>query len=114
MFYHYNQNNTGGSFDVDENLTQHVIIEADSGDEADEKLIELGGYFNGCEEDLDCPCCGDRWYPQWSDDATESPEVYGKSPEDYVNDKNSTIWCDPEIIVHYKDGRKAKYGRVKK
>ena len=62
MFYKYSQNNSGGSFDIDDTLTIVMIFEADSSSEADNLAIEKGIYFNGCEEGLDCDCCGDRWY----------------------------------------------------
>ena len=62
-FYEFDQNNTGGSFTVDENLCQRLYIEADTAEEANKKAKKLGVYFNGCEDGMDCECCGDRWYP---------------------------------------------------
>lgn len=37
MFYHYSQNNSGGSFHFDKaaGITVHVVVEADSAQEAD-------------------------------------------------------------------------------
>ena len=61
-FYEYCQNNSGGSFVTDDKLCHRLFIEADNLDEADNIAESLGCYFNGVEEDLDCPCCGDRWY----------------------------------------------------
>ena len=61
-FYLYDQNNSGGSFIVDEDVTHRLLIEADSVEEANQKAVELGVYFDGCDEGMDCPCCGDRWY----------------------------------------------------
>lgn len=61
-FYQFNQNNTGGSFITDENLCHRLFIEAKDENEACEIAERLGVYFNGCEEGMDCPCCGDRWY----------------------------------------------------
>ncbi len=53
MFYTYNQNNSGGSFNLTETLTHSVVIEADSSSEANDKFESLGGYFNGCENGRD-------------------------------------------------------------
>ncbi len=61
-FYEFNQNNSGGSFVVDENVCHRVVIEAHSESEAIAKAESLGCYWNGCDEGMDCSCCGDRWY----------------------------------------------------
>jgi hypothetical protein len=61
-FYEYCQNNSGGGFDTDDNLTHRIIVEATSENEAIRIGKNLGIYFNGCDEGLDCDCCGDRWY----------------------------------------------------
>jgi hypothetical protein len=56
-FYEFNQNNSGGSFDVDENVCHRVIIEATDANHAlaiFEPMIE--------NQSGSCPCCGDRWY----------------------------------------------------
>jgi len=63
-FYKFDQNNTGGSFVVNKKLTHNVIVEAKSIKEATQIGKRMGIYFNGCDDDIDCPCCGDRWsYP---------------------------------------------------
>jgi hypothetical protein len=113
LFYHFSQNNSGGSFDYDERdgITHHVVIEADSPEEANRKAESIGIYFYGCDDGRDCSCCGDRWYPTDNYDAKEEPEIFGKpvhrahikeNEEDFVPMK----WIDGyEIFVHYKDGR---------
>lgn len=107
MFYHFNQNNSGGSFDFDETagITHHVVIEARSASEANEKAEALGLYFNG---EGDCPCCGNRWSSQWWDeDGSDEPLVYGSAP----NDPNLMRWMEAgkEVVVHYADGRMSWY-----
>lgn len=62
-FYEIDQNNTGGSFDVDDKLCHRLFIEADSEDDAIRKAESLGCYWDGVSKGIDCPCCGDRWYP---------------------------------------------------
>ena len=65
MFYEFNQNNSGGSFVVNDKLCHRLFIEADSSNEAIAKAEDLGCYWNGVEDGLDCPCCGDRWSCYW-------------------------------------------------
>ncbi len=61
-FYIVDQQNSGGSFVVNENVCHRIVIEANSESEATSKAEELGCYWNGCNSGVDCPCCGDRWY----------------------------------------------------
>lgn len=65
-FYEFDQNNSGGYFDVDENLCHKLIIEAENFEEAVQKAESLGCYWDGVENGVDCPCCGDRW-SNWED-----------------------------------------------
>lgn len=62
MFYEFNQNNSYGRFDVNENVCHILFIEADTYEDAKDKAEELGCYWNGVDNGIDCPCCGDRWY----------------------------------------------------
>jgi hypothetical protein len=107
MFFHFSQNNSGGSFDFDEKtgITHHVVIEADDYDHANYRAERIGLYFGG---GMDCPCCGDRWSSQWSGEkGNEEPKVYDKPVAEYDIQRYSTRWMDPgkEIAVHYCDGR---------
>lgn len=61
-FYQFNQNNSGGSFVVNNELCHRLFIEASIYKEALDKALELGVYFDGCSTGEDCSCCGDRWY----------------------------------------------------
>ena len=60
-FYEFTQNNSGGYFDVDENVCHRVIIEA-----MDEK--HAVALFEPMIENQSgsCPCCGDRWSPEYA------------------------------------------------
>lgn len=62
-FYEFNQNNSGGHFDVDENVCHLVIIEA-----MDEK--HAVALFEPMIENQSgsCPCCGDRWSPEYANE----------------------------------------------
>lgn len=61
MFYNFDQNNSYGYFVVDEKVCHRLLIEADNEEEAVSKAEELGCYWNGVDNGVDCPCCGDRW-----------------------------------------------------
>jgi hypothetical protein len=111
-FYHFSQNNSGGSFVLDERrgLTHNVIVEAYSADDANARAIELGIYFNGCATGNDCSCCGDRWSSQYSDsDGTSVPTIYDEPVETH---SSWVAWMKPgkETAVHYIDGRIEWFG----
>lgn len=60
-WYCFKQNNSGGSFIVDDKVCNRLFIEAESFDAAVKKAEELGCYWDGVDNGIDCPCCGDRW-----------------------------------------------------
>lgn len=112
-FFDFRQNNSGGGFDLDheQGITVHVIIEANSAEDANRRAEEIGLYFDGVYEDLDCECCGDRWSRAWNDkEGKAKPTVYGDDLtevtwDDYAaNFPLATKWQDPMCYVHYADG----------
>ena len=108
-YYIANQNNSGGSFvlDKERGLTHWVIIEAENYNDAEEKFLSIGGYCNGCENDIDCQCCGDRWYEL---DEKEKPEIYNKSIKEYL-ESDSMKWMEEgfEVCLHRADSTKEWY-----
>jgi hypothetical protein len=105
MFFTFSQNNSGGGFDFDEaaGISEYVIVEADSAEDANERAESIGLYFDG---DGDCECCGNRWSAQWVgyDRGDEVPSIYDEPVE------SATVlikWMgdNPEAFVHYADGR---------
>lgn len=108
MFFEYSQNNSGGVFHTDDKLCARVIIEASSCDEADDKLIALGGYFDGAG---DCPCCGNRWD---SGDELKFPMGDLNTVEEYVQRviKDYGGWTTPDARIFYVDGRVLEVNRV--
>ena len=104
MFYTYRQNNSFSTFDVNEDVTHYVIIEADSVEDANRRAEGVGIYFDGCSKGIDCPCCGDRWSEAWDDDADPEPMIYGEPVATH------TSWrAEPGealAYVYYKDGTK--------
>ncbi len=105
MFYHYSQNNTGGSFRIDNDVAHHVIIEANSAKEADAKAQDIGIYFDGCSMGMDCDCCGDRWYEQWGDNGKDTPLIHGDDPKMYQDHFSAP--GDPVCHIYYANGIKS-------
>ncbi len=102
MFFTFSQNNSGGSFDHDDDLDEFVIIQAVNAVTANAKAESLGIYFNGCMDNVDCSCCGDRWYDVDDSDGTIEPLVYGDSPSKHKYHFGGAI-------VHYEDGTRLSY-----
>lgn len=111
MFYTFNQNNSGGSFifDKENGITHFVIVEGDSVQDIIARAERIGIYFNGVDDGIDCPCCGDSWDEPWSDDRLdEEPTIYGMTPKQYLVAGDPILWMkpNPEICIHYADGTK--------
>lgn len=100
-FYEFRQNNTGGSFEIldKEGICEYVIIEANNAKEANKKAESIGIYFDGCDKDMDCPCCGDRWYTVDESDGSSVPSIYGEPVE-----KMESTGFRNSCFVHYLDG----------
>lgn len=96
MFYTLSQNNSGGDWIENDEVRQEVIVEADSYDEARDKLREI------TEDHSEyCDCCGERWW-FYSIDENETPCVNGKS----LYDEKHKEYYSGHYIIYYKDGRK--------
>lgn len=112
MFYHYSQNNSGGSFDFNKKkgITHHVVIEADNAIQANQIAESIGLYFNGCDEGMDCDCCGDRWCEAYGY-GDYCPKVYDHEL-DKIPNRNLTAWMQEgyEVALHLKDGTIKWYG----
>ena len=104
-FYEYSQNNTGGSFANSETdgICEYVIIEALNANDANARAEDIGLYFDGCENDMDCDCCGDRWYRVDESDGSDIPSVYGTPLEDVTK----SLFRE-ECFIHYLDGTISK------
>lgn len=119
MFFHFDQSNSGGSFHVDQTvgISHHVLVEATTRDEANNRAEAIGLYFDGCATGEDCSCCGDRWSRQedYSSEPTAEPTVGERivHPGDGFPAKDEGApmfgkWLKegiPEGFIHYADGR---------
>lgn len=104
-FFLFNQNNSGGSFQIDHKagISEDVIIEANSADEANSIAESVGIYFDGCEDGIDCECCGDRWYKVDESDAKAEPMIYGETLDKVKKDIYRSV-----AFVHYLNGEVKK------
>lgn len=94
-WYLFDQNNSGGSFDVDDKVCHRLFIEANNEDEAIAKAEELGCYWNGVANGIDCPCCGDRWscyYVNTVDIEKYKTEGYTVSVYDGIYPSTKSEW----------------------
>jgi len=105
MFYHYRQNNSGGDFVVNDNVTYNVIIEANNAKQANAIAEAVGLYFHGFG---DCPCCGNRWSEAWEDEEGDStPMIYDTPAQEFKE-----TWAElgePSVYIYYADDRKETY-----
>ena len=85
-FYCFSQNNSGGFFinDDDKGICEYVIIEAESGDDANERAEKIGLYFDGVLDGEDCDCCGDRWYRAYDEEGEYTPMLDNNSIYDAI------------------------------
>lgn len=108
-FFHFKQNNSGGSFDFefDRGITHHVLIEAPDAEAACIEAIMHGIYFDGIEQGMDCACCGDRWHKPY-DEGTAEPMLYGDplGVQTAVKSFKPRGWMhpNPETVVHFANG----------
>lgn len=101
MFYTFIQNNTRGVMEVDpaSGISEYVIIEASSADDANKRAVDIGIYFYGVKEGKDCACCGDRWHKTNEQCGTTSPSVWG---DDVIaEDRSLRIQPFERGFIHY-------------
>lgn len=94
-FFKFAQNNSGGSFDIDDaaGIGPRVWIEANDEAHAMQRARDIGLYFDGVEKGNDCPCCGDRWSSPW-----ESANMFQIDPKWDFNWHN----C---VYIHFINGQ---------
>lgn len=116
-WFEFNQNNSGGYFDVDDKVCHRLFIEAEAFNDAVEKAEELGCYWDGVDKGIDCSCCGDRW-GKWDDRPVDLERyktegykslshgtLYFNNIEEYAQflaDKFG--WTVPDGRIYYNDG----------
>jgi len=107
MFYTFNQNNSGGKFVEDENLTKYVAVEGYNEKDIIKRAKKIGIYFDGCLSGEDCSCCGDRWTKPYDDDEYDDvPSIYGVPVEDDSDGYAGGLrfGLANKMKIHYKNG----------
>lgn len=91
MFYTLVQNNSGGYFIVNDNVSEFVIIEANSVVEAIKRAKNITRDYMSY-----CSCCGERWeYDFEINDGFPKPSIWDEPIKE----------GDGGIRIHYLDGR---------
>lgn len=108
--YNFNQNNSGGSFDIDADVTYDVLVEASNYNEANSIAEELGIYFFGCSSGMDCSCCGDRWSPAYDDEVDDYSVYEFEDKESAISHFKNKLkeMFRTECIIYFKDGTKER------
>lgn len=96
MFYTYDQNNSGGYFIENDDVREYLIIEADSVDEANDKMYDVTEDYSEF-----CTCCGARWSSFWGEEGKEEPMIYDIPVNDVVKEMFTN-----SCIIYYKNGDK--------
>ena len=113
-WFYFIQNNSGGSFDHEESqgIGYGLFIEADSADEACVRAESIGLYFDGCDDGVDCDCCGDRWSRPWREKGDCEPTMYGDKYRP-INEGEAPelVWGIP-LYIHPVDGNFSKAIKV--
>lgn len=99
MFYTISQNNVRGFNIKNEVVGDYLIVEADSLDEAENRILDIT-----LNNDDYCECCGSRWDGEiHNKEGTISPHIYDTELDDY------TLLNSKSIRIHLKDGIIIKY-----
>lgn len=101
LWFHFNQNNSGGYFVADDNVCEDVFIQAHSAADA----IAKGETF--MDNSDSCQCCGDRW-SFWIDDADGRPVPmrYGEAPVE----SEAPSFFHKTYKLHFYDGHVETHG----
>lgn len=99
MFYTAVQNNSGGQYIINDDVSYFVIIEANSPEEANNILNNITKNYRRY-----CSCCGERWQFDFDEeDGDNVPMIFGDPVSEVQKDS-----CVEECIIYYLDGRKEK------
>ncbi len=116
-WFHFSQNNSGGSFVVDDKLASRLFVQEENADRAVSFAENLGVYFDGVNQGRDCPCCGDRWYyPHIINFPLRYSEMnIFETVEEYAQFMaNEYGWTTPDAYIYYKNGQITKINKQNK
>lgn len=105
-YFTFSQNNSGGSFVLNDAVSEWVIIWGRDYRDANRRAEDIGIYFDGVDRGMDCDCCGDRWSAQSSyDKGDDEPSIYGESVEKFFAE-NDSFRSRRKVIVYDEEGNK--------
>lgn len=95
--YVFNQNNSGGGYLVNTKtgVAHYVVLQSENFESALRCAEDIGLYFNGVEDGVDCECCGDRW---------TYPDEYNSLQEAISSLKSFANLFREQVAVHSPDG----------
>lgn len=94
-FFELGQNNSGGYHIINQDVSQCVIVEAMSSEEAEKKLEYITKDY-----DEYCSCCGQRWYINlYLKDGDDVPSIYGDALPDRLGG-----WFRNKAVVYFLNG----------
>jgi hypothetical protein len=93
-FYTFSQSNPGGYFIKNDKISEYVIIQAESAEEANDFAEDVGIYFDGIRKKIDCSCCNDRWYRASEWGGKEKIEL-----DEIMLERGYKIYADEEWII---------------
>lgn len=103
-WWHFNQNNSGGYFIINDVVSEDVFIQERSAKAARSKAESVFEDYSQY-----CGCCGERW-SYWIDDedGTDEPQIYGEP----ISSPEAGGMFHDLATLHYFDGRieKVKVG----
>ena len=99
-WFYYSQNNSGGSFVVNDSVSVCVFIQAPNARMATSRAEEILDNSDSCE------CCGDRWSIYYMDDSDgyDEPTIYNELMVDLFKDAYRR-----SARLHYFDGKVESY-----
>jgi len=95
-FYTETQNNSGGYYLINDEVAEHIIIEAFTPDQANSILKDIVA-----DHSEFCKCCGSRWNIYFNDfDGKPEPMIYDSLIKDIKKES---------VIIYYLDGTIKKF-----
>lgn len=100
-WFHYSQNNSGGYFIENDEVSEDLFVQAEDANQANKKAFEVTEDYSKY-----CECCGERWWISAGDkDGCEVPTIY----ETKITEKYKPFKIDTYATLHYADGRVVKF-----
>jgi len=115
MFFEYHQTPINGEYVSDSRLCAHVLIEAQSCEEANRIAESLGMCFSNNDDDYTEPCRWERCYyeivfpSKWDNLTFYNPEDYSN----FIFERRRRVGIKlsgPHSRIHYKGGRIREIG----